>query len=118
MAELVNATADAAPLCVAAAEATFAAPLTVPEPEDELLLSPLLLKTFLPLELPDGAIAAEAVKSDAATACVGFHLDALPLALDSDSGSDPDADLDPDPMPPRPLRMAPAIPVTESGPTC
>lgn len=117
---------DAAPLCVVAAEPTFVVPLAVLEPEDELLLLMLLLETFLPLTLPDGEIAAEAVKSDTATACVGFHLDALCPASDSnsdpepepDSDPEPDPDPDPDPMPPRPLRIAPATPVTESVPTC
>lgn len=126
IAEFVGAIVDAAPLCVAAAEPTFVVPLAVPEPEDGLFLLMLLLETLLPLTLPDGGIAAEAVKPDTATACVGFHLDALSPASDSDSDSDadsdadpgPDPDLDPDPMLPRPLRIAPATPVTESVPTC
>jgi len=104
IAELVaSAAGAAAPLCVVAADAALVALLAVLEADEESLATLLLLDIFLPLPLLDGEIAGEAVT---ATTCVGFHFEALP------SDSDPE----PEP-PPRPLKIAPATPVTESGPT-
>ena len=67
----------AAPLDVAAAAAVIEAVLADAADEEDLLMELLLLDTFLPLPLLDGAIAEEAVTTVAAIACVGFHLEGL-----------------------------------------
>ena len=67
----------AAPLDVAAAAAVVEAVLADAADEEDLLMELLLLDTFLPLPLLDGAIAEEAVTTVAAIACVGFHLEGL-----------------------------------------
>lgn len=67
----------AAPLDVAAAAVVVEAVLADAADEEDLLMELLLLDTFLPLPLLDGAIAEEAVTTVAAIACVGFHLEVL-----------------------------------------
>jgi hypothetical protein len=68
----------AAPLDVAAAAAVVEAVLADAADEEDLLMELLLLlETFLPLPLLDGAMAEEAVTTVAAIACVGFHLEGL-----------------------------------------